>query len=619
MKKYLLMALAAALLLTCCGKAPAQTETTDTPTEGSSPETTVETEPLPSFYLENSEMERGTGGAVKLFELEGTVTGMSTLGGNLLVCEDGVRLYLLDPVTMKTLRSRELDTVLSWDDESLVITETGMAFYNSATRTYLILDTNLITVSSCVIDAELQTRPVITNSFEKICYGTRGGLEVMTLADGTARLIREEHQPILSVDRLLFQDTMLCYTRQTPEGERQACFISALDGSLMNAAAFTGTLYSLGERFVCLMNLEHVFGTTCWLTTGPMNGPVERLDAQYNWEEALLLSDGRVVLQDMSTVGLTLYCYDLEQGLLLSKIVMPGQQHYLTLGGGDGDRIWLSDGTGSQVYCWDTALSPVDSDRCELIPYASLSQTDEMGMDRVQKLAGIIGQRYGVNITFAQENNRTEGVNYDVYADTRPEQYAIAVEELRKVLEQLPQDFLYQVGQGADDRRVEICLVDGYDPERNTNPATGSIDVTGGKLTVRVNMCPDLQKIFLHELFHLLEVRIRTLTDGFEDWEQENPQGFVYLNSFEPVLSGTMKGSAYLKEGSNYFADAYGMVSPREDRAQVFLYAMLEGEQNRFLSDTMQEKLTQISQLLRDVFHISEDVTPLWEQYLKTE
>ena len=209
MKKYLLMVLAAALLLTCCGKAPAQTE----PTQPSTTEPTQETEPLPSFYQENSEMERGTGGAVKLFRLDGTVTGMATLGGNLLVCEDGVRLYLLDPVTLRTLRSRELDMELSWADESLVITENGMAFYNPQTRTYLVLDTNLITQSSYVIDAQLMTRPVITHSFEKICYGTRDGLEVMTLADGTARRIREEHQPILSVDRLLFRDTMLCYTR----------------------------------------------------------------------------------------------------------------------------------------------------------------------------------------------------------------------------------------------------------------------------------------------------------------------------------------------------------------------------------------------------------------------
>lgn len=615
MKKYLLIVLGLALLLTCCGKAPAHTETTQPP----STEAPAETEPLPSFYQENSDMERGTGGAVKLFRLEGTVTGMATLGGNLLVCEDGVRLYLLDPVTLRTLRSRELDMKLSWEDESLVITESGMAFYNPDTRTYLILDANLITRSSYVIDAQLMTRPVITNSFEKICYGTREGLEVMTLADGTARRIREEHHPILSVDRLLFQDTMLCYTRQMPQGDTQTCFISTGDGSLLDAAAFTGSLYSLGDRFVCLMQLEHAFGDTCWLTTGPMGGPAQRLDAQYNWEEALLLSDGRVVLQDMSTVGLTLYCYDLEQGLLLAKIVMPQQQDYLTLGGGDGDRIWLSDGTGSQVYCWDIAMSPVDSQRSELIPYASLSRPDEVGMERVEKLAGIIGQRYDVTITFAQEHNRTEGVNYDEYADTRPEQYALAVEELRKVLEKLPQGLLFELGRGADDRRVEICLVDGYDPEQNSNPATGSIDVTGGGLAIRVNMCGDLQEIFLHELFHLMEVRIRTLTDGFKAWEQENPQGFVYLNSFEPVLSGAMSGSAYLKEGSNYFADAYGMISPREDRAQVFLYAMLEGEQNRFLSDTMQEKLSQISTLLRDVFHISEDVTPLWEQYLKTE
>ena len=80
-----------------------------------------------------------------------------------------------------------------------------------------------------------------------------------------------------------------------------------------------------------------------------------------------------------------------------------------------------------------------------------------------------------------------------------------------------------------------------------------------------------------------------------------------------------MDASAYLQWGGNYFVDAYAMVSQREDRAQTFLYAVLEGEGNRFLSDSMQEKLTQISKLLRKYFAIDETVTPVWEQYLETE
>lgn len=619
MKQYLLIALLAALLLSGCGNTTAQTEPSTEAAPGTSVETTMPTEPLPSFYLENSSMERGTGGAVKLFELEGTVTGMAMLGENLLICEDGSRLYLLDPVTMKILRSRELDTGLDWDDESLVITESGMAYYHDATSTYVILDTNLLSVSSYVIDAEMDTRPVITHSFEKICYGIEGGLEVMTLSDGTARRIREEHQKILSVDNLLLGDTLLCYTRETADGEKQSCFISTDDGRLLDTAQFNGTLYALGDRFVCLSDLEHALGRTKWLSTGTVGAESQRLQSQYQWEEALLLSDGRVILQAASRVGMTLYCYDLTTGLLLAQIIMPGQTEYLTMGGGNGQTIWLSDGTGNRVFCWDTTIDPRPGESSELIPYASLAKPDPAAMAQVERLAQILGDRFDVTITFAEEQNRTVGVDYSDYADTRPEQYTKALEMLRLALEKLPEGLMYQIGRGADSDRVEILLLDGYDPERNTTQSTGAIDVTGGELVIRVNMCPELESIFYHELFHLMEVRIRTLTDGFEGWEELNPPVFQYTHSFEDAQSGVHHASAYLQKGSNYFADEYGMISQREDRAQVFLYAMKSGEQNRFLSDTMQEKLLRVSDTLRACFKISEDVTPLWEQYLEKE
>ena len=57
--KKLVIALMAVLLLTGCAAQPVQTEPTLPPAE-----TTIPTEPLPSIYVENSPMERGTGGAV---------------------------------------------------------------------------------------------------------------------------------------------------------------------------------------------------------------------------------------------------------------------------------------------------------------------------------------------------------------------------------------------------------------------------------------------------------------------------------------------------------------------------------------------------------------------------
>lgn len=619
MKKYLLIGLVAALLLTGCGNTTVETEPTTLPTVESTVETTIPTEPLPSYYVENSIMERGTGGAVKLYELEGNVTGLAMLGENLLVCLDGSRLCLLDPVTLKTIRSRDLEMKLDWNDESLVITETGLAYYDELDRMYVTLDTNLLSVSTYVIEAEMRSRPVITRNFERICYATGEGLEVMNLSDGTTRRIREEHQRIESVDGLIFDDTILYYTRLTADGSREVCFVNTEDGSLRTAAALQGSVRAYNNGVACVMELDHALGQTRWLLTGQRGSALQRLASRYAWDDALLLPDGRAVLQAASSVGLTLYCYDLETGLLQAQIILPEQHELLKFAVGNGGQIWLTDSTGGMVYCWDTTMDSRGSDISELLNYASLSNGDETQMAQVERLAQIIGDRFGVTIRFEEENNRTDGVDYAGLADVRPEQYNAALEKLKLTLEKLPEGLMTQIGKGADSGRVEICLVDGYDPVMNQTETEGSIDVSNGDLVIRVSMCPELDQIFLHELFHLMEVRIRTLSDGFKDWTDCNPRGFEYLNSYEQVESGEMDSSAYLQLGGNYFVDAYAMVSQREDRAQTFLYAMLDGEGNRFLSDSMQEKLTQISKLLRKHFNIDETVTPLWEQYLETE
>ena len=79
--KKLVIALMAVLLLTGCAAQPVQTESTLPPAE-----TTIPTEPLPSIYVENSPMERGTGGAVRQYQLDTPVTGLGMLGDALLVC-----------------------------------------------------------------------------------------------------------------------------------------------------------------------------------------------------------------------------------------------------------------------------------------------------------------------------------------------------------------------------------------------------------------------------------------------------------------------------------------------------------------------------------------------------
>ena len=611
MKKLVIALMAAALLMTGCNGQTEIPETTLPPAE-----TTMPTEPVPSCYVENSPMERGTGGAVRQYQLDSRVTGLGMLGKDLLVCTGNRTLMLLDSETLDPIRVRELDHDVDWDSASLVFGENGLAFYDAGCGMYVTLDNNLITASTYVFGDDAVTQSVISGDFTRIYYAAENGIRVIQLADGTSRLLREEHNRILSVGRTLFNDGTLYYTRQNEDGDVETCFVDAENGSLFQTADFQGQVLSWDRNYVGRMVLDHAMGQTTWLISGDLQGNLKRLDPECTWEDALLLSNGWAVLQQSSRVGLSLWCYDMADGTLVSQITMPEQYALMVRGAAVGERIWLCDETGERFYCWDTAVSGGGNDESAFADYASMESPDEQGLAQCGQLAQSMGERYGVKITVREENNRTPGVDYSTYPDYRSDMYTLALRELERVMKDLPDDFLKKVGRLTDAGRLEIRLVDDYDPDRKQTPATGSIDVADGSSAVCVSICGNIREIFFHELFHMMELQFMNNGDGFKDWDQVNPKNFNYANSYTDYYEGRLDKSSYLSQGSSFFADAYGLVSAREDRAQVFLYACLDGESGRFASPGMQAKLTMVCEVIRENLNLSTEETPIWEQYL---
>ena len=60
------------------------------------------------------------------------------------------------------------------------------------------------------------------------------------------------------------------------------------------------------------------------------------------------------------------------------------------------------------------------------------------------------------------------------------------------------------------------------------------------------------------------------------------------------------------------------MTYAKEDRARIFEYAMLEGSEELFASETMQKKLHQLCYCIRDAYGLRKsELTYPWEQYLE--
>lgn len=613
--KKLVTGLAAALMLAGCAPAavPA-TETTEPPQAETAASTAPTESPAINYYVPDSPMERSTGGAVKVYRMDGSVTGLAMLGENLLVCTDGRTLHLLGGPHMDEIRTREVDTDLAWGSADLRVTEDGVAYFDGAQSTYVTLDTNLVTGPSYVVPGENPVKPLISSDLSAIYYVTEEGIQVMNLQEGTSRILRQEHEQIVRLGGLMFENSILYYTRRGADGTEQTCFVDAESGSLSRTNEFQGQMVSRGTHFNTVMKVDHALGQDSWVITGNKYGRLHMLDLEEGWGNPILLENGYVVLQKLSRVGLGLSCFDMVTEQQVARVTLPQQNTLFAYGGVGEHTLWLCDGSGGRFYGWNLRIHPEGEPAAQLREYASLEAPDSEEMAQVEREAEALGERLGIRIRFARGDNRTSGVDYREYPDFLPTQYRAAMAKLLSVVEKLPEGMLARIGRNTDGGKLEIELVDSYDPAFPPKPGTGSYSVEGGVARISVPMSSALEPIFYHELFHVMEVRIRNAGDGLKDWASLNPEGFEYTGAAVFVPSEGADTNPYLIFGQNVAADEDGLLSGREDRAQLFMYACMDGQRERLESPVMQAKLRKLSGLIRGTFGLRD--AALWEQYL---
>lgn len=81
------------------------------------------------------------------------------------------------------------------------------------------------------------------------------------------------------------------------------------------------------------------------------------------------------------------------------------------------------------------------------------------------------------------------------------------------------------------------------------------------------NTISHIDRIFLHELYHFMEIRLNTLHD--KDWQKRF--GVGYANSYE----GRTNKPKTIGGGGRGFLNAYSVTYPHEERAELFAHLVL--------------------------------------------
>ena len=617
--KRLIPALLALLMLCGCASQPAPTTPVTEPTP---------TEPAPTvgIYDANSGLERDTAGAIRVYPLgQADSTAIVQMGSDILVFSNPETTTITkysgdDLVAAATV---DLRCGVHPDSPAVVICEDGLTYYDYYENQLVYLNEQLEEVMRRDLPDTLRDVPALSADRKQLYYCTQDALRCLDLETGLDRLVKELYFSLQTPTALHCGDTVISCLVEDTAGNRSQLFISTENGRLLYET-FEETYVQTKDSFYFCIYLDGIYPEL--LIGDSEQGPTLLRPHTYDSAINPIIENKAVVLVTENTACNTLQMdhYDLQSGKRTASLTIPDTDMpfgFAAL----RDSIWFlryDPQYGSDVLCqWDIARSLCENEVSCLSTRYSMEKPDYEGIAACRDIADRLSHRYGVQILLWTDATAFQPWDYTLIPEHQVPVIRNELKELESFLSLYPQGFLQTAATTTTSGRIQIALVRSI--LGNTDAGRSFDEVVGlqywdehanAYLSLSVNQNLLVQNA-CHEMFHIIDSRVLTLSKAYDDWNQLNPKGFEYDYDYMENLS--REDEQWLYGSERAFIDRYSMSYPREDRARIMEYAMMDGNQDFFASETMQKKLRQLCMGIREAFGMKHYAAPLvWEQYL---
>lgn len=610
MKHWLGLVLALALLLGGC--APAQ-ETT-TPTDMTQDAT----------GLSAPADTQGSGEPEKLLVRRFQETGfyaMAYLGEKLLLARNDQgtgELWLLDPVTLETVKTVRLAEGVVPGREELQITQMGVGFYDEVNGMMLFWDENLRELARVTLPERILGKAWLSPDWKKSYFCTEEGIHVMDMQTNIEVLLKQNPGQAQQLTGVLAEGTVLRYSLKSESGEEKLYLVDASTGMRLEEGSFLASLTTWEDGYYLPME----------------DGPVRRLlfgtgsGQKLLWprvEDAKvypLLAVGGAVTETPVDIGVCLEYYDLESGRRTSSVTVKNGRVQAILPDGNGN-IWCMAGNENQdaLALLDLAqLSELteEDEQIYVTPYFTPDNPDRAGLVTLQQELKTLGDKYGVNFLVWQDAAANNPWDYTFEGEYLTQVYRKYLPALEKALALFPEGFLQKV-TGNETRKLTISLVRGISDIADTagrRQISGIQYWLGDTPCIALELDEDLERSVYHQVGLLVDTQVLMRSGAYDLWSRRTPPGFAYDNDYIKNLDRT--DIRFTVQGdSQYFIDLFSMSYAREDRATVFEYACAEGGGEVFSCPIIQGKLQQICLGIREAFGLKDpNIILPWEQYI---
>lgn len=589
MRKYIVLALLATLLLTGCA---VQGEP-----DASTTASTTEPQPL-GYYIESSDLEIETNGAVRLYALPaGGYRWLSAIGDQLLLASKG------EAANVTVLTGAEcIPTAETTVDADLITGNcralyNGFAYYDEAENQAIFLDPQLHEVDRLTLPEDIQGLPLFSPDGREIFYCAGQQIRSFDVERKISRLIKTHSYINIELLGCYFEGQLLCCRAEDDKDGVMTVYMSAQTGETTHKDRYVADIRTYENDFFAIrmdgVVKQHIIGTR--------DGAAQQLHVDADTVIGAPELHG-VVACGKEDNGISLSFYDTASGRKSAAISIPGvnvPEHFYA------DRwsgcVWMitsrMDSEEQLLLRWSIKDSAVEEDAVYIGTLYTSANPDKEGLDACDDRVSAINKTHGVRIRIWNDGVKYPGP-YSLTPEFQPSAIHQMLDALEPVLAEFPKGFL----QKSISSRIRICIVRNVD---NETKAVQYWDENDAFIALSPGV--DVRTEFLKGVGYVVDSHVRGNSSKFDAWESMNPEGFIYGTVNTALLSGDARA----------FVDEASMATAVDDRSSILLQAMQPDNAQMFQPEIMQKKLTLICQAIRDAWNLerNEETYP-WEQYL---
>lgn len=606
-----LLILAAAMLLLCGCSEREHSGTTQLPAGTTLPQQTQAD--LPGIYEADSEIERSTGGALKLYLPENRAyTSLAFRGMDaMLMWDTGAAMYSGANLSLAA------QTDLPADMPEWNISSKGFWYYREELHELIFLGEDLQPANRLHLPEDAVGSVAVSPEWDAVYYCTEHALRALDMSTGVPRMLYQTNQRLSGIVELFFNGEALLVCAENESGMRDYALVSTDKGSVIYRG---DALISLlpgqsGYYFPVVENGKEqlVFGSD-------RQDVPKTIFLESGWQHVLLSEQGYLVSYRTDEAGTELKCYAFNSGKCVGAIYIEGLTDLRQIVSDAAGMVWLRcyDSTQERqlLYRWNLQVDPPADETVYTDIYYNRESPDTEGLTALRRQADILEKNYGVKILM--EEQAMVAVPGDYLAETEywTGSYQQALKQLEELLSVFPKDFFRTAGAGSKSGTLQICLLRSLTANR-TGIRAGDQGLQlwkDGEMYILLQIDDCLEQNFYHQMGHVIDNRILSTCALLDQWSDLNPAGFSYTG----LYTQEQGDAAYLQGESRCFADGLSMCNPTEDRAGMFALAMKAAEEESFAASAMQAKLEVLCRGIRRAFSLEEEPFVLpWEQYLK--